>query len=425
MRDLLHDRRFRLVFVGQATSMLGDSVMLIVLAIWVKDLTGSSGLAGAVMLAVIAPSLLSPLLGWGIDRLRRRPVLVWTNLASAAALVPLFAVQGRGQVWIVYFVALLYGVSFSVNSAGLAGLLKYVVASERLAEANAVLRTVREGLRLVGPLAGAGLYAVAGARTVVVVDLVSFLAAAATLISITVREDPAPTVELSWLREAGAGFRHLFADLDLRRTTLAVAGALLVFGSLESAIFAYVDHGLHRPATFVGILEAGMGAGSIAGALLAPGLIRRFGEPLTVAAGLAAMALGTGPLVYPNTAMALSVLPVLGLGVSFLVVAFATLLQRRTPQHLMGRVSAATDLLVGVPQTIAIAAGAVLVSRIDYRWIFAVTALGLLTAAGTLSTCTAKRPPPTDGYPEGHSVIPAPTPACADPNDNPAIVHGQ
>jgi Na+/melibiose symporter-like transporter len=386
MRELLRDGQFRLLFTGQVASMIGDSVMLIVLAIWMKDLTGSSGMAGAVILAIVAPALLSPLLGWGVDRMRRRPFLIWVNAASAVALVPLVAVRDRGDVWIIYLVAVLYGLSFLLNSAGLAGLLKHVVADDRLAEANAALRTVREGLRLVGPLAGAGLYAAAGAPAVVAVDGVSFLVAAGTLAMLALREQPPRRSDLHWLGEASAGFRHLFGEPLLRRTALAVASALLVFGTIESGVFAYVDTGLHRPATFVGVLVAVMGVGSIAGGLLTPRIIRRVGEPGTVALGLAALAFGLGPLVYPRVGLGLIAIPFAGAGVSLVVVAFATLMQRRTPQPLMGRVSTAADLLIGAPQTVSIAVGAILVAQVDYRWMFATATFGLVVVAGTLWT---------------------------------------
>lgn len=384
MRELLRDRRFRLLFVGQVASMAGDSMMLLVLAIWVKELTGSSGMAGAVALGIAAPALLSPVLGWAVDRVRRRPFLIWTNVGSALILLPLFAVHDRGSVWIVFVVAFAYGLSFMMDSAGLSGLLKLIIADDRLVDANAALRTVREGLRLVGPLVGAGLFAAVGARVVVVIDLASFLVAAAAIARLRVSE-PAPTrSELHWLTEAGAGFGHLFARPALRRGALAVGAALLVFGTVESGVFGYVDQGLHRPPTFVGVLVTVMGLGSVAGGILAPRIVRRIGEPATIAVGLLALACGLGPLVYPNLVLGVAVVPLLGIGLVLLTIAFATLMQRSTPLALMARVSTATDLLVGVPQTVSIAAGAVLVSTVGFRWLFGTTTVGLAVVAALL-----------------------------------------
>jgi MFS family permease len=392
MRELLRDRRFRLMFTGQVATMIGDSLMLVMLAIWMKDLTGSSGQAGAVMLAITAPALLSPLLGWVVDRLRRRPFLVAKDVVSAAALLPLFAVHDRGQAWVIYLVAAAYGLSFTLDSAAMAGLIKHLVPDDHLAHANGALASIREGLRLGGPLAGAGIYAVAGPRPVVLLDLVSFLACAAATAAIRLHEDRPRPQSRHWLTEVTGGFRHLVTTASLCDTTAALAVALLVFGTMEAGIFAYVDHGLHRPAAFVGVLASCMGAGSIIGATLAPRLIDRIGEPGTVAAGLASMALGLGPLLYPSTVLGMAAIPLLGLGVSFALVAFSTLLQRATPQELLGRVSTATNLLIGAPQALSIAIGAVLVAHVDYRWIFAAVTTGLLATATGL--WNARRPDP-------------------------------
>ena len=63
-----------------------------------------------------------------------------------------------------------------------------------------------------------------------------------------------------------------------------------------------------------------------------------------------------------------------------MMIAFGTLMQLRTPGRLMGRVSTANDVVLGTPQTVSIAVGALLVSLLDYRLIFAIMA-GVTAAA--------------------------------------------
>ena len=163
MRTVLRRPDFRLLFGGLLASMTAESILLLALAIWVKDLTGSNGLAGATIFAVIAPMTLAPLVGWVVDRYPRRPFFVAANLVTAALLAPLFTVRDAGDVWIIYVVAALYGLSYITLGAALSGLIREMVPVELLAEANGVLQTVRQGLRLVGPLAGAALYAASAA----------------------------------------------------------------------------------------------------------------------------------------------------------------------------------------------------------------------------------------------------------------------
>ena len=159
--------------------MFGDTALWLALAIWAKKLTGSSAAAGMVMFCLAAPQLLAPLSGMVVDRVRRRPLLIAANLATAVAVLPLLLVNDRGDVWILYAVTAAYGVSFSVLGAGESALLATMLPADELADANGVMQTAREGLRLVAPLAGAALFTAAGGAAVVLLDVATFVVAAA------------------------------------------------------------------------------------------------------------------------------------------------------------------------------------------------------------------------------------------------------
>ena len=62
---------FTRLFAGLSTSMLGDSIMLLVLSIWVKTLTGSSAMAGFWLFFLCLPACFAPLAGGWLDRVRR------------------------------------------------------------------------------------------------------------------------------------------------------------------------------------------------------------------------------------------------------------------------------------------------------------------------------------------------------------------
>ena len=109
---------FGRLYAGLSTSGFGDSVMLLVLSMWVKTLTGSNAQAGLTFLFMLLPSLVAPALGVWVDRVRRRPLLVWGNLASALVVLPLLLVRSAQDVWIVWTVAFLYGISFIVLPGG-------------------------------------------------------------------------------------------------------------------------------------------------------------------------------------------------------------------------------------------------------------------------------------------------------------------
>jgi MFS family permease len=180
--------------------------------------------------------------------------------------------------------------------------------------------------------------------------------------------------------------RHVLADRELRRMTLAVACALLVIGFCESLLFEVVGRGLGEPASFVGVLMAVQGAGAIAGGLTASVVAARWGEARLAAAGMAVFALGCAAQASDARAVILAGVVGFGFGIPWLIVGQTTLLQRRTPPTLQGRAFSAVEVLTGTPQTVSIALGAVLVGFADYRVLLLLVALVVAAAGWWLAT---------------------------------------
>jgi MFS family permease len=380
MRKAFAQKGFGRLFTGVSTSMFGDSVMLIVLSMWVKSLTGSNAAAGMTFFWLVLPSLFAPLFGLFVDRVRRRPLLVWANVASGVCVLPLLLVRDAGDVWLIYAVAFVYGISFVVVPAGLNGLLKEVMPPALLVEANASLQTIKESFRLVGPLAGAALFSALGGGAVAVVDAASFLVAAAVVGSMRVHEDQPVRSAQHWRLELTEGIRHIWYDVLLRHTLVALGVTVLVVGFSESAIFAVTD-AFGRPVEFIGVLLTVQGVGAIAGGLSASRIVRRCGEAGTLAVSLGLLAVGAAVMALaPSLWLVFLAVVTFGYALPPMMIAFGTLMQLRTPGRLMGRVSTANDVVLGTPQTVSIAVGALLVSLLDYRLIFAIMA-GVTAAA--------------------------------------------
>jgi MFS family permease len=374
MRKAFEQKGFSRLFAAQTTSMMGDSILLLVLSMWVKTLTGSNGAAGLTFLWMVVPSLFAPLFGMYIDRVRRKPLLVWGNLVSALMVLPLLVVRDAGDIWIVYVVAFLYGISFVVLPAGLNGLLKEMVPGPLLVEANSSLQTTKEGLRLIGPLVGATLFGLFGGGVVAVVDALSFLAAALVIASVPLRENvPQPSGQ-RWWPELTGGIRHLARERVLRHTLVAFALVLIVIGFTEAAIYALLDF-FGKPPTFVGVVVAVQGVGAIVGGVTATRSVRRLGEAGTVTVGTALLALSLAVVALTSTLwVTLGAVVLFGYTLPLTFIAFTTMVQRRTPQELMGRASAAVETIMGAPQALSLAIGALLVTLLDYHLIFAIMA---------------------------------------------------
>ena len=182
------DPRFRRLLAGQSLSNFGDTALYGTLAIWAKTLTHSNSAAGAVFLALGVPALFAPLTGHLADRVGRRSLLIWANGLTAVLVLSLLAVRSVGQLWLIYVVAFGYGLAFTVLGSAQAGLQKDLLPAADLAAANAALRSVSYGVRIIAPAAGAGLFVLSGGAAVAVLDAATFLAAIAALASIKVTE---------------------------------------------------------------------------------------------------------------------------------------------------------------------------------------------------------------------------------------------
>ena len=322
MRRVLRNRDARLLLAGQMLSVFGDRAMFLALGVWVKTLTGSSAAAGLVFFAYSLPGLVSPLFGALVDRVRARPLMIVLNLAGAAVLVPLIGVHGRGQLWLIYLVTLLYGaigwLFYSAQSAYLTRLLP----PELLGDANAALQTTGEGMRLFAPLVGAGLFAAFGGPTVAALDAATFVVAALTLAVIAPSRAPPGAREHHLRAQVAAGVRHSPARPACAGSSRPPASRCSWSASPRRSCSRSSSTGCtagrrSRRA------ELGAGPGGVAGGIVAGGMVRRHGDGRVIGLGMLLFAVGETALLVPHVAVVLVGFAVAGGGVSWAVVGYS------------------------------------------------------------------------------------------------------
>ena len=443
MRNLLRIRNVRIYLFGDVISTLGDNALWLAMAIWMKELTGSSAWAGLVIFCFTVGNLFSPLGGVLADRFPRRPLLICANLLAAADVLLILLVHGRSMLWLVYLVMFAYGVIGAATGPAETALLPQIVGADLLAEANGLQQTLTQGLRLVTPLIGAGLFALVGGGVVAVIDAATFGVAVLSLLALRVDEvgpglspsaaatstdgdaaatgldaeiagldaevqgldAPPPPLEVPLDAAAGAGggrlsagFRFLAGDPVLRSITVALALVLLAMGFTESAGFSVVTVGLHHSASFVGVLMTVQGVGAVIGGLLAAPLLGRMTEPMLTGLGLCTAAVAVLLLTLPNVATALVAMVLAGLVGPWVSVAATTALQRRTPTDVLGRVAGAFELALTIPQLTSIGLGAALIAVVNYRALLAAIAVVAVIAVVYLFATpeTRRRPAPAE-----------------------------
>ncbi|WP_328366905.1 MFS transporter [Streptomyces sp. NBC_00445] len=385
---VLRDRNAGLYLSGVVVSGFGTSALWLASGVWVKDLTGSDGLAALSMLAMWAPTLFGPLLGTLADRARRKPLLIGTNVLLAALLPALLTVDSADGLWLLFAVLFVYGAAGVVHDAAESALVVTAVDRSLLGDFNGLRMTATEGMKLVAPLAGAGLYTAYGGPSVALLDAMTFVLAIGLYAGLRVREEKPRPVSGGRGRTSD-GARHLRAHPRLRPLVLAGGTTMLCAGVNGALVYAVVDGLGHSPA-YAGLLAAVQGAGSVAVGLLSGAGLRRLGAPRFAACGMAVTAVAAALRAVPSDAVALVCSAAIGAGLPCVLIAALTAVQRETPDALLGRTVATANTLMFAPNVVGLAVGAGLVELVDHRLLLPVLGLAWLTAAAQLAVSAAR-----------------------------------
>ncbi|GAA2669226.1 MFS transporter [Streptomyces lunalinharesii] len=339
---------FRWFLTGQAVSLLGSAMAPVALAFAVLD--GSGGRPGD--LGVVLASRMLPMLaflvvgGVSADRFRRRTVLVAANLGSAAAqgAVAGLLLTGHYALPSVAGVEVLGGVCAAFTTPALRGLVPEVVGAAALRPANALLSTVRNAAKVLGPSLSGGLVVAVGSGPAIVCDAVSFVVAAGCLARLPGDGSrPARAAGPLWAAVRG-GWREFGrvrwaapATLSFFVINLVQTGTWQILGpALTERTAGRAAWGLVLSARGVGLLVSGA-------------VLYRLAVGRLLAWGQAAGALGAVPLLVLGARWDAPWLVaggfVAGLGVCVTGIAWDTSLQEHVPAHALSRVAATGDLL--------------------------------------------------------------------------------
>ncbi|OLZ65941.1 hypothetical protein AV521_29600 [Streptomyces sp. IMTB 2501] len=387
---VLRERNARLYLTSLVVSAFGTSSLSLAAGVWVRDLTGSDGLPALCFLAAWAPTLAGPALGTLADRVCRKPLLIALNLGLAAVLLTLFTVHSPDGLWLLFTVLLLYGTVGVVGDAAESALVTAAVPGDLRGDFNGLRMTVTEGMKLVAPLTGAGLYTAFGGPAVASLDAVTFVLAAGLCALLRVREERPERSGGGWRKETAVGVRHLWGHPGLR-TLVRTGGTTMLLASLSSTtVYAVVDRLGHSPA-YTGVLYAFQGAGSVTAGVASGAALRRLGGRRFGAAGIALTAVAVAARAVPSDAVALASAVAIGLGLPCVLVATFTAVQQQTPGPLLGRATATANTLVFTPNVIGLGVGAGLIELTSPGLLLPLYGLALLLTAASLARHSGRR----------------------------------
>jgi MFS family permease len=354
MAALLRRRDFRSLWLAGSISDAGDWLLRVALPIAVFAATGSALGTAAAFLCELAPGVaLAPLAGRLAEGADRRRLLLTLSLLQAAGLVPLLFVGVRGHLSVVYAVILVQAALAALFDPARNALLPTLVPARDVVAANSLVGLSENVGRLVGGPLGGVLLATAGLPTVVAVDGLSYLLAAALiarLATIPTDSDAHPGTPTAAPAASRARLRAA-----LRRPTIRAVVLVGGVGEVAQGIFVvtfviFVADRLHGGAGEIGLLRGVQAVGAI-GAGLVLGMLARRVSPAVLTAGAAAafglleLALWNAPAVSIAEPLYVVLFTLVGAPGLLLVTGMTSYAQTACPPGERGRTFAALGMV--------------------------------------------------------------------------------
>lgn len=264
---------FSVIWLGQLVTLLGTGMVRYAFVVHTWAVGGDATAVVGLSLAAFLPQLLlSPMAGALVDRWPKRSVLVATDLGGLIALGALTADYYAGDLrtWHVYLALIAAGAAGSFQYPAFSASMPLLVPREKLQKASGMMSTA-QGVTAVGGPALAGLvFALDGLGPVLMIDVVSFVAAIATILAIGVPENRDPAGQRERIRLWGGsadGIRYILSSPSIRALTLVFTvvnvSAVFGFAVLPAMILART----HDDAASYAVVNACFGMGGLLGSV--------------------------------------------------------------------------------------------------------------------------------------------------------------
>lgn len=395
MTGKLFNRNFTMVVIGQIISIFGNVILRFALSLYLLDITGSALIFGSITALSMLPTiLLSPFGGMVADRVNKRDIMVVLDFLTAAAVLG-FGLVLREQQAVVSVAAVMVVLALiqAFYTPSVTASVPLLQAPENLVKANAVVNQINMVANTVGPILGGVVYGFFGVKPVIFISSLCFFLSAVLELFIriphrvrpshgsiwaTIRADVLESTRfLRWEQPAILNALILIAGINFFYSSLILVGfpyMLRVLLGMSSEMFG-VAEGLVAAAGIVGGLITGLCSTRIRAERLHRYLLV-VGVSLLPAALCFLIGIPAGPagaviIVCTMVSQALACI--------FSIVAMS-IVQKRTPDHLLGKISAyiATLSMCALP-----------VGQALYGLLFDVSGgwLHLLLLGASLATC--------------------------------------
>jgi MFS family permease len=267
----LNDAPFRLYWIGQGTSAIGDALVPLAIAFAVLGLGGGAGGIGLVLTAFSIPRLLFILAGgvWA-DRLPRQRVMLAADVVRGLVELAMagLLLSGTAVLWELAAGAAVVGGASAFFVPAASGLLPQVLAPRYLQQGNALMSLSRSATGLIGPSVSGLLVATVGVGWVFVIDAATFAISAFSLLRLHVPRPPLTAPRLPFTAELAAGWREVTSRRWLI-TSIAIFGVSNVCQGPFFVLGPVVAQSSLGGATSWGLIATAQAAGALLGGVIA------------------------------------------------------------------------------------------------------------------------------------------------------------
>ena len=390
-RGLWRHRDFLLLWSAQGVSAVGSRITRTALPMAAILVIGAN--AYELGFLAVALSLPGVLVAWGaggwVDRHRRKPLLIATDLIRAAALtaIPLAALGHVLTLPVLYAVAAITGICTVLFNLADHVFITDLVSRKRLLDANGKRSAADSIAEISGPALGGALVALWTAPIAILADAATFVVSALLIARIRRHEaPPKPAAAMSFFDDVRTGIRVVWRTPAIRTLFCAMTLFTLCGSFMASLYTLYALRELGLSTTQLGVAIGCGGVGALVGAALAAPAAARWGTRRTLMASLALTAvmqvfIPLAPAVPWIGMLFLVAQQIVGDGaMTVYLVNETTLRQRLLPQEALGRSAATWQVAGGLLTPAGALLGAVLAENIGLRPTLWVLAFGFAAA---------------------------------------------
>ncbi len=402
-RGLWRSPDFRRLWLSLTMTSFGAQITNLALPLTAALLLRATPLQMGVLVALetLPFALVSLHAGVLLDRVRKLPVVIVSDLSRAIALsmIPLCAWRGVLSIDVLYAVGFFCGVQNVIGGAAYQVLIAQMAGRARLVEANAKITLGETSSALVGPGIAGLLIQALTAPFAIALDALGFFASALMLRSLRVRNDvPAAVVRQSMGAEIREGLALVWHNRTLRSLALLAAAWQVLHQMQMAVLILFATRVLGLSAGAIGLAYMAGGLGCVIAASAAERVSRRFGVGPVIVHGLFLTALGwqgfglIGGSPGVATVLLGACMLLFDFGAVIYAINYLSLRQALTPNHLLGRMTATMRFLTVAAAPLGSLAGGALATAIGLRpTLWVIGGCGLVLTMGAMRWSPVRR----------------------------------